>query len=72
MSQEVQQIKLELDLNTINLILKSLDEIPHKYAAPVIAKITNQVHPQVSPPPKTLVEENAEDRGSEVEEEKTL
>jgi hypothetical protein len=63
---EVVNIKLELNLNSVNFIMKALDEMPYKYSAPIIANITKQAQPQVSYT-APVVEDVAEDVAEDVE-----
>lgn len=42
-------IKLELDLNFVNVALQALSEIPFKTSAPVIQEIQRQAQEQMKP-----------------------
>lgn len=44
-------IKLELDLNFVNLSLQALSELPFKTSAPVIQEIQRQAQEQMKPQP---------------------
>jgi hypothetical protein len=47
MEKQVIKFNLELELEEVNIILKSLDEIPHKLASPIIKNIFAQTDPQI-------------------------
>lgn len=43
-------MKLELTPDQINVVLGGLQEIPHKFSAPVIQEIVKQCEAQAKPP----------------------
>lgn len=43
-------ITLSIPLSQVNLVLSGLDELPHKYAAPLVSEIRRQTHEQLQPP----------------------
>ena len=52
-----ENIKLDLTLEEVNIVLNALGELAAKVSKPVIQKIQEQAQPQVTPEP-TPVEEN--------------
>lgn len=56
LKRRTMNIKLELDINEINVILTQLAEGPYKTVEPLITKIRGQALPQISEVPDGLVE----------------
>lgn len=44
-------IKLELHLNSVNVVLQALAELPYKHSASVIADVQRQAQEQMKPHP---------------------
>lgn len=44
-----QTIKLEVNVNELNVILGALQELPHRIADPVLKKVFGQAQSQVTP-----------------------
>jgi len=55
-----ENIKLDLSLDEINMILNGLGELPAKASMGVIQKIQQQASPQVQPEPVETPEEGEE------------
>ncbi len=53
-----ENIKLDLTLEEVNVVLNALGDLPAKVSMPVIQKVQEQAQPQVAPEPIPAEEKN--------------